>query len=130
MVENSNPNSLGKAALNRRTLLKAGGAVGGATALLGALDLVAWKPLRKEAGAATISDIQHGIGAFIAPAFDEEGVRVQFGPIFTQFRDPKRCSHRSSEAKPRGGVRTHVEAGCCVVSARIRVSVSRTWPRA
>jgi hypothetical protein len=47
--------------------------------------VLAWKPLRKEAGAATISDIQHGIGAFVAPAFDEEGVRVQFGPVFTTF---------------------------------------------
>jgi hypothetical protein len=71
--------------LDRRTLLKAGGAIGGATAILGALDLLAWKPLRRDAGAAALPDIQHDIGNFIAPAFDMDGVRVQFGPVFTTF---------------------------------------------
>src|SRR5882724_1883816 len=69
-----------KRGVSRRTVLKTGGAVAGATTLLGALDLIAWKPLRDTAGAATISDIQHDIGAFIAPAFSMNGVQVQFGP--------------------------------------------------
>jgi len=72
--------------INRRTLLKAGGAIGGATALLSALDVAAWKPMRNSASAAGApSDIQHDIGAFIAPAFEREGVRLQFGPVFTTF---------------------------------------------
>jgi hypothetical protein len=72
--------------LSRRALLKAGGAVGAATGLLTALDTVAWKPLRHTAGAATApSDIQHDIGAFIAPAFNFDGIQVQFGPVFTTF---------------------------------------------
>jgi len=71
---------------NRRTVLKAGGAIGGATALLGALDTVAWKPLRQSLGAAPApGDIQHAIGPFIRPAFSDHGVQVQFGPVFTTF---------------------------------------------
>lgn len=72
--------------LNRRTLLKAGGAVGAATGLLTALDTVAWRPLRQSAGAAPApADIQHDIGAFVAPAFSINGIQVQFGPVFTTF---------------------------------------------
>jgi hypothetical protein len=72
--------------LNRRTLLKAGGAIGAATGLLAALDTVAWRPLRQTAGAAPApADIQHDIGAFIAPAFSINGIQVQFGPVFTTF---------------------------------------------
>ncbi|MEN3356232.1 MAG: hypothetical protein V7637_214 [Mycobacteriales bacterium] len=71
---------------SRRTLLKAGGAMGAATGLLTALDTVAWKPLRQSAGAAPApGDIQHDIGPFIAPAFSINGIQIQFGPIFTTF---------------------------------------------
>jgi hypothetical protein len=72
--------------VKRRTVLKAGGAIGGASALLTALDVAAWRPLRSEAGAAAApSDIQHDIGGFVAPSFDRDGVRLQFGPVFTTF---------------------------------------------
>ncbi len=71
---------------SRRTLLKAGGTIGAATGLLTALDTVAWQPIRKTASAAgPPSDIQHDIGAFIAPAFSINGIQVQFGPVFTTF---------------------------------------------
>jgi hypothetical protein len=89
-VQDLDPNSMSSGgssfALNRRTLLKAGGAIGAATGLLAALDTVAWKPIRQTAGAAPApSDIQHDIGAFIAPAFSINGIQVQFGPVFTTF---------------------------------------------
>jgi hypothetical protein len=71
---------------SRRTVLKAGGAIGAASGLLAVLDTVAWKPLRQTAGAAPApSDIQHAIGPFIAPAFSDHGVQLQFGPVFTTF---------------------------------------------
>jgi hypothetical protein len=69
----------------RRTVLKAGGTLGAAIATLNLVDAVAWKPLRQEAQAATLPDIQFDIGNFIAPAQTINGVLVRFGPVFTLF---------------------------------------------
>jgi hypothetical protein len=69
----------------RRTVLKAGGTIGAAVAALNLVDAVAWKPLRSEAQAATLPDIQFDIGDFIAPARTIDGVEVRFGPVFTLF---------------------------------------------
>jgi hypothetical protein len=72
-------------AISRRTALKAGGTIGATIALMNALDVLAWKPIRATAEAATLPDIQFDIGNFIAPAQTIDGVTVRFGPVFTLF---------------------------------------------
>jgi hypothetical protein len=79
-----------KGALTRRTALKGAAAV---TAGLGALELVgraAHLPNRAAAAEGDVSiqalpDIQFDIGGFVAPVQTIEGLRVQFGPVFTLF---------------------------------------------
>ena len=72
--------------VRRRTVLKAGGAIGATVAAMNLVDLVAWRPLRPAvARAATLPDIQFDIGAFISPPTTIDGVRVQFGPVYTIF---------------------------------------------
>ncbi|HEY7198841.1 MAG TPA: hypothetical protein VIC57_01455 [Candidatus Dormibacteraeota bacterium] len=75
-----------RTSVSRRLALKAGGAaLLAATAEWTLVDKLAWLPTRPALAAGTPSDIQHDIGAFIAPAFSRNGVRVQFGPVFTGF---------------------------------------------
>jgi hypothetical protein len=72
--------------VRRRTVLKAGGAIGAAAATLTLLDEVAWRPVRSAmAQTVGLPDIQFDIGRFIAPAFTVNGVQVQFGPVYTTF---------------------------------------------
>ncbi len=80
--------------LSRRTLLKGVGAGVGAFGVtassLGALEQLVWTPDRAGAAAAaavpaTKPDIQHDIGAFIAPAVSLDGISFQFGPVFTTY---------------------------------------------
>ncbi len=74
--------------VKRRTMLKAGGVLAGAAATFGMLEVLADKPFRLKAGAATtpLPDIQFALGDFIPPAFvtnDGAGdVEVRFGPVF------------------------------------------------
>jgi hypothetical protein len=72
-------------AISRRTALRAGGTIGATIALMNVLDVLAWKPIRATAEAATLPDIQFDIGNFIAPAQTINGVTVRFGPVFTLF---------------------------------------------
>ena len=72
--------------VRRRTVLKAGGAIGAAAATLTFVDEVAWRPVRTAmAQTVGLPDIQFDIGRFIAPAFSINGVQVQFGPVYTTF---------------------------------------------
>jgi hypothetical protein len=80
------PSSSTPRGVRRRTVLKAGGAIGATVAAMNLVDLVAWRPLRPAvARAATLPDIQFDIGLFIPPPTTIDGVRVQFGPIYTIF---------------------------------------------
>ncbi len=70
--------------VRRRTVLKAGGAIGAAAATMTLVDQVVWRPFRTaEAQTVALPDIQFDIGNFIRPAFSVDGVQVQFGPIYT-----------------------------------------------
>jgi hypothetical protein len=72
--------------VRRRTVLKAGGAIGATVAAMNLVDMVAWRPLRPSlAHAATLPDIQFDIGQFIPPPTTIDGVQVQFGPVYTIF---------------------------------------------
>jgi len=77
--------------LNRRQLLKAGTAGLVSVSTLGALETLAWKPVRVAHAAplANLPEIQFDLSAFIAPAqtLNDGGgnVQVQFGPVFTLF---------------------------------------------
>ncbi len=78
--------------MSRRTLLKGvggAGALGLTASTLGALEALVWTPERVGAAAAVAapqkSDIQFDIGAFIAPAVTLDGIRFQFGPVYTTF---------------------------------------------
>jgi len=74
------------ASFSRRAALKTGGAaLLASTAQWTLMDKLAWLPARDVLAAGTPSDIQHELGAFIAPAFSRNGVQVQFGPVFTAF---------------------------------------------
>ncbi|MGH2509295.1 MAG: DUF7405 family protein, partial [Ktedonobacteraceae bacterium] len=70
----------------RRTVLKAGG-LGATAAALASVGSLAWAPKRvaHAQAAATISDTQFDIGAFVHPATTIAGVPVDFGVIFTFF---------------------------------------------
>jgi len=75
-----------RTSVSRRSALKAGGAaLLATTAQWTVMDKLAWLPTRTALAAGPPADIQHDIGAFIAPAFSRNGVQVQFGPVFTGF---------------------------------------------
>jgi hypothetical protein len=77
--------------LSRRAALKGAAAAAAVAGGVGTLDLVgqvAVAPRRAaaaDAAARALPDIQFDIGSFIAPATTVEGLRVQFGPVFTMF---------------------------------------------
>jgi hypothetical protein len=72
------------APVSRRTVLKVG-AAGFAASELAMLSQLVQTPVREGVLAATPSDIQHDIGAFIAPAQNINGIPFRFGPVFTGF---------------------------------------------
>lgn len=74
--------------LDRRALLKAGGASAAALATVGAL---AWMPQRVAHAATTTAfpDIQFDIGAFVHPAQTIAGIPVQFGVTYTYMAPAK-----------------------------------------
>jgi hypothetical protein len=79
---------------SRRTALKGAAAAAAVVGGLGTLDLVgqvAVAPRRAAAAdaARALPDIQHDIGGVIAPVTTVDGLRVQFGPVFTTFLTAK-----------------------------------------
>lgn len=71
--------------ISRRTLLKAAGA-GLATSALSAVGPLAWLPERIAAAVPPgLPDIQHDIGAYLAPARTIDGTLFRFGPVHTAF---------------------------------------------
>lgn len=89
------PSTTPPAGTSRRTMLKT---TGGLAAGLATLDLVgrgSWIPNRVSVASAdvgvnaTLPDIQHDIGSFIAPVQTVDGVLVQFGPVHTVFLTAK-----------------------------------------
>ncbi len=72
--------------MTRRALLQRAAGLGVAASTLGALDLLAVRPVRAVAAAkSALPEIQFQIEKFIAPAFRVEGVRVRFAPVYTTF---------------------------------------------
>src|SRR2546429_7229339 len=69
-------------AVSRRSMLKVG-AAGLLATQMALLEKLAWMPDRLALAASRFSDIQHDVGAFIAPAFTEDGILGRFGPVFT-----------------------------------------------
>ena len=115
--------------IDRRTVLKAGGTLGAAVATLNMIDMVAWKPLRLEAEAATLPDIQFDIGNFIAPAQTINGVLVRFGPIYTMFITARltRTPTRTDQQSLTDGLNA-IEAGYPFASGGIFTFVSYGLP--
>ena len=84
----SDSRAAASAALSRRTVLKSAGALSAALATLELVGRGSRIPVRMPAAgpaAAALPDIQHDIGAFIAPVTSQNGIPVQFGPINTTF---------------------------------------------
>jgi hypothetical protein len=76
---------VGESAITRRTLLHRAAGLGVAASTLGALDLLALIPDRALAASKKLPEIQFQIEKYIAPAFGDEGVRVQLPPIYATF---------------------------------------------
>jgi len=72
--------------LTRRALLGKAAGLGLAASTLGALEALAWTPMRASAAAPpSLPDIQFAIGDFIPPAITVDGVDFRFGPTYTLF---------------------------------------------
>jgi hypothetical protein len=71
--------------LTRRDVLRLG-AIGAAGTTLGVLSRAARSPVRLALDSVPpLPDIQHDIGAFLAPVETIDGVAFRFGPVFTKF---------------------------------------------
>jgi hypothetical protein len=95
-----------KPKLSRRRLLKLGATAVVSVPTLAALERFA--PYQREALAqsSTPSDIQFDIGNFIAPVQTINGIRVQFGPIYTMFVTARlnRTPNRTDQANLRSAL--------------------------